>query len=39
MGYDQSTLWRTRFAWPEMGFLTTIQNMIEVAKLSAYLRC
>lgn len=37
--YDQSTLWRTRLACPDMGFLTTIQNMTEVARLSAYLHC
>lgn len=35
--YDQSELWRTRRCVPESGFLTTIQNMIEVAKLNAYL--
>lgn len=35
--YDQSELWRTRRCVPERGFLTTIQNMIEVAKLNAYL--
>jgi hypothetical protein len=33
----QSTLCRTRRWVPDMGFLTTIQNIIEVAKLSAYL--
>lgn len=36
--YDQSELWRTRRCVPESGFLTTIQNMIDVAKLNAYLR-
>jgi hypothetical protein len=36
--YDHSTLCRTRPWVPEMGFLTTIQNMMEVAKLRAYLR-
>jgi hypothetical protein len=34
--YDHSTLCRTRPWVPEMGFLTTIQNMMEVAKLRAY---
>jgi hypothetical protein len=38
MSHDQSTLCRTRPWLPDMGFLTTIQNIIEVAKLSAYLR-
>lgn len=37
MSHDQSTLWRTLRWVPDMGFLTTIQNMTEVAKLSAYL--
>jgi hypothetical protein len=38
VGVDyHSTLWRTRRCWPDSGFLTTIQNMIDVAKLSAYL--
>lgn len=37
MSYDQSTLWRTRFWVPESGFLTTIQNITEVARLNAYL--
>lgn len=35
--YDHSELWRTRRCVPESGFLTTIQNMMDVAKLSAYL--
>jgi hypothetical protein len=35
--YDHSELWRTRRCVPESGFLTTIQNMIDVAKLNAYL--
>ena len=35
--YDQSTLWRTRFCVPDRGFLTTIQNITDVAKLNAYL--
>jgi hypothetical protein len=35
--YDHSELWRTRRCVPERGFLTTIQNMMDVAKLSAYL--
>jgi hypothetical protein len=35
--HDQSLLWRTRRWVPDMGFLTTIQNMMDVAKLSAYL--
>jgi hypothetical protein len=37
VAYDHSELWRTRRCVPESGFLTTIQNMIDVAKLSAYL--
>lgn len=37
MSHDQSTLCRTRRWVPDIGFLTTIQNMTEVAKLSAYL--
>ena len=36
--YDHSELWRTRRCVPERGFLTTIQNMMDVAKLSAYLQ-
>ena len=36
--HDHSELWRTRRCVPESGFLTTIQNMIDVAKLNAYLR-
>lgn len=35
--HDHSELWRTRRCVPERGFLTTIQNMMDVAKLSAYL--
>ena len=35
--YDQSELCRTRRWVPDQGFLTTIQNMIDVAKLRAYL--
>ena len=35
--HDHSELWRTRRCVPESGFLTTIQNMIDVAKLNAYL--
>jgi hypothetical protein len=35
--YDQSVLCRTRRWVPDKGFLTTIQNMIDVAKLRAYL--
>jgi hypothetical protein len=37
MFHDQSTLCRTRRWEPDTGFFTTIQNIIEVAKLSAYL--
>ena len=36
--HDHSELWRTRRCVPERGFLTTIQNMMDVAKLSAYLQ-
>jgi hypothetical protein len=32
-----SALCRTLRCVPDMGFLTTIQNMIDVARLSAYL--
>lgn len=35
--YDHSELCRTRFCVPDSGFLTTIQNMMDVAKLNAYL--
>lgn len=35
--YHHSELCRTRRCVPDRGFLTTIQNIIEVAKLSAYL--
>jgi hypothetical protein len=37
MSHDQSLLCRTRRWVLDTGFLTTIQNIIEVAKLSAYL--
>lgn len=37
MSYDQSTLCRTRRWVPDMGFLTTIQNITDVARLNAYL--
>lgn len=35
--HDHSWLCRTRFWVPDSGFLTTIQNMMDVARLSAYL--
>jgi len=35
--HDQSLLWRTRRWVPDRGFLTTIQNIMDVARLSAYL--
>ena len=35
--HDHSELWRTRRCVPERGLLKTIQNMMDVAKLSAYL--
>jgi hypothetical protein len=34
--YDQSTLCLTRLWVPDNGFLTTIQNIMDVAKLNAY---
>ena len=35
--YDQSTECRTRAWVPDTGFLTTIQNITDVARLNAYL--